>query len=57
LYGSAFAITFAVLSTVGQIVAYRFGIRPTINYAPAIRPRGLSAISGWQAVSEVSLST
>jgi hypothetical protein len=38
LYGSAFALTFGVLSTVGQVVAYRFGIRPTINYAPRTRP-------------------
>jgi len=38
LYGSGFAITFGALSTVGQVVAYRFGIRPTIDYAPATRP-------------------
>jgi hypothetical protein len=39
LYGAIFGITFGVLSTVGQIIAYRAGIRPTIDYAPATRPR------------------
>ncbi|HKD09132.1 MAG TPA: hypothetical protein VKB79_24730 [Bryobacteraceae bacterium] len=39
LYGSAFGIAFGLLSTVGQLVAYRFGIRPTIDYKPATRPR------------------
>lgn len=39
LYGIGFAITFAALSTVGQVVAYRLGVRPTINYAPSTRPR------------------
>src|SRR5579862_2022907 len=28
LYGAAFGATFGVLSTVGQVVAYQFGIRP-----------------------------
>jgi hypothetical protein len=39
LYGGAFGATFGVLSTVGQVFAYRAGIRPTIDYQPATRPR------------------
>ena len=39
LYGGAFGATFGVLSTVGQAIAYRAGIRPTIDYRPATRPR------------------
>ena len=39
LYGAAFGITFGVLSTVGQVFAYRVGIRPTIDYLPAARAR------------------
>jgi hypothetical protein len=39
LYGVTFGVTFGALSTVGQVVGYRAGIRPTINYQPAIRPR------------------
>jgi hypothetical protein len=31
--------TFGALSTVGQVVAYRAGIRPTLDYQPATRPR------------------
>lgn len=30
---------FGALSTVGQVLAYRAGIRPTIDYQPAARPR------------------
>jgi hypothetical protein len=37
--GWAFGATFGALSTVGQVVAYHFGIRPTIDYKPATRPR------------------
>jgi hypothetical protein len=39
LYGSTFGITFGALSTVGQVIAYRAGIRPTLDYQPATRPR------------------
>src|SRR6202795_4482168 len=35
LYGATFGATFGVLSTVGQVVAYRAGIRPTLDYQPA----------------------
>ncbi len=38
-FGIPFGATFGVLSTVGQVIAYRFGIRPTIDYKPATRPR------------------
>jgi hypothetical protein len=39
LYGVTFGATFGALSTVGQVVAYRAGIRPTLDYQPATRPR------------------
>jgi hypothetical protein len=39
LYGGAFGALFAALATVGQVVAYRAGIRPTMDYLPAARPR------------------
>jgi hypothetical protein len=39
LFGIPFGITFGVFSTAGQAVAYRFGIRPTVEYKPATRPR------------------
>jgi hypothetical protein len=38
-FGAAFGITFGVLSTIGQVMAYQIGIRPTIDYKPAARPR------------------
>jgi hypothetical protein len=38
-FGAPFGITFGVLSTAGQAVAYRIGIRPTHEYQPATRPR------------------
>ena len=39
LYGTAFGITFGALSTVGQVVGYRAGMRPTIDYQPVARLR------------------
>ena len=39
MFGGAFAVTFGVLSTAGQMIAYRIGIRPTLDYKPAARPR------------------
>ena len=39
LYGGIFGATFGTLSTVGQVAAYRAGIRPTIDYQPVPRPR------------------
>jgi len=38
-FGARFGITFGLLSTVGQAIAYGIGIRPTVNYKPANRPR------------------
>lgn len=38
-FGSAFGITFGIFSTIGQAIAYRFGLRPTLDYQPATRPR------------------
>jgi hypothetical protein len=39
LYGLRFGAAFGFLSTVGQVIAYQFGIRPTLDYEPATRPR------------------
>ncbi len=39
LFGGRFGITFGTLSTLGQVIAYRVGIRPTLDYAPATQPR------------------
>ena len=39
LYGATFGATFGALSTVGQVIAYRLGIRPTLDYQPAKHPR------------------
>jgi hypothetical protein len=38
-FGPAFGIVFGALSTLGQVAAYRIGIRPTMEYLPAPRPR------------------
>jgi len=38
LYGRTFGAAFGALSTVGQVIAYRVGIRPTLNYRPSTRP-------------------
>jgi hypothetical protein len=39
LFGASFGITFGLLSTCGQMIAYRIGIRPTVDYQPATRLR------------------
>ena len=39
LYGAAFGAVFGALSTGGQVVAYRAGMRPTIDYQPVARFR------------------
>ncbi len=39
LFGTVFGLLFGIFSTVGQFVAYRFGIRPTLDYQPVARPR------------------
>jgi hypothetical protein len=38
-FGAPFAITFGALSTAGQAIMYRFGIRPDADYKPAMRLR------------------
>jgi hypothetical protein len=39
MYGWTFGAAFGILSTVGQVIAYQFGIRPTLDYQPSTRPR------------------
>jgi hypothetical protein len=39
LLGARFGIAFAILSLVGQVIAYRAGIRPDAFYKQALRPR------------------
>jgi hypothetical protein len=39
LYGVTFGVTFGILGTVGQVAAYRAGIRPTMDYQPVARLR------------------
>jgi len=39
LYGAIFGAVFGALSTLGQAIAYQAGIRPTLDYRPARRPR------------------
>ncbi|MEP6717080.1 MAG: hypothetical protein ABJC09_16030 [Terriglobia bacterium] len=39
IYGPRFGITFGLLATAGQIVAYSLGSRPALAYSPALRPR------------------
>jgi len=38
-YGGTFGAVFGALSTIGQVVAYQAGVRPTVDYKPAMRPR------------------
>ncbi len=39
LYGKIFGVTFGAFSTIGQIIGYRAGVRPSLDYAPSARPR------------------
>jgi len=39
LYGPTFGALFGALSAVGQVLAYRIGIRPTLDHQPSTRPR------------------
>jgi hypothetical protein len=39
LFGPAFGLTFGALSAAGQAIAYRIGIRPTVDYQPSTRLR------------------
>jgi hypothetical protein len=39
LYGGTFGAMFGALSTAGQVLAYRAGMRPTVDYQPGTRPR------------------
>ena len=39
IYGARFGIAFGALSTLGQIIAYRLGLRPDMDYRPSTRPR------------------
>jgi hypothetical protein len=39
LYGWIFGAAFGGLSSAGQIIAYRIGLRPTMDYQAAARPR------------------
>lgn len=39
LYGMKFGTTFGALTAVGQTIAYQFGMRPTMEYEPSLRPR------------------
>jgi hypothetical protein len=38
-FGARFGIMFGVLSAAGQAIAYRMGVRPTVDYKPATRVR------------------
>jgi hypothetical protein len=37
--GWRFGLMFGALSTLGQVIAYQIGIRPTAEYKPGLRPR------------------
>jgi len=50
LYGWLFGGAFGVLSTVGQIIAYRIGIRPTLDFLTSARPR-LTKRQAWSSVN------
>jgi hypothetical protein len=52
LFGPVFGASFGCLSTVGQVIGYRIGIRPTLDYQPAARPR-LTWRLFWAAVNRM----
>jgi hypothetical protein len=52
-FGAAFGATFGLLSTAGQAVAYRLGIRPTVDYQPATRPR-VTKFQLWAALNRTA---
>jgi hypothetical protein len=62
LYGPTFGAAFGALSTLGQVLAYRAGIRPTLDYQPATRPRltkhqilaGVNRTVGYTAAGYIS---
>jgi hypothetical protein len=39
LFGARSGIVFGILSTAGQVIGYRAGIRPSLDYASSTRPR------------------
>jgi len=39
LFGTMFGVTFGAFSTVGQVIGYRVGVRPSVDYSPSRRPR------------------
>jgi hypothetical protein len=39
LFGARFGVLFGAFSTIGQVVAYHYGIRPTVDYKPSRQPR------------------
>ncbi len=53
LFSITFGIVLGTLSTVGQVVAYRFGIRPTMDYQPGTRPR-LTKRQFWAGVNRTA---
>jgi hypothetical protein len=50
LTGLRYAVGFGVLSTVGQAIAYSFGMRPALDYVAKLRPR-LSRRQAWGTVN------
>jgi hypothetical protein len=50
LTGQRFAVAFGVLYTIGQAIAYSFGMRPALDYAAKRRPR-LSRRQFWGTVN------
>jgi len=53
LVGFGFATSFAILSTVGQILAYSRGMRPALDYASSLGPR-LTRRQFWGTVTRTA---